>query len=240
MKEETYPDVRTAAERAAKYIAGLGRQAIQERGRFLLATSGGRTPWRMLGMLAEQELDWGSVHLFQVDERVAPDDNRDRNLTRLKTSLLEKLPSSPAGVWIMPVRDEDLDQAAENYATVLRSVAGDSPVLDLIHLGLGNDGHTASLVPGDEVLDVDDADVAVTATYKRRRRMTLTFPLINRARQILFVVTGASKGPALSQLRRGNKSIPAGRIRRQNTLVVSDQAAYEASLKASKTKAPKA
>jgi len=232
MKEQTYPDPESVAGRAAEIIVETGRRAISERDRFLLALSGGSTPQRMLLRLASLELDWPSVHLFQVDERVAPDGHKDRNLTQFKEIFIRGLPTRPAGLWIMPVNDGDLDLAAENYEKVLRSVAGEPPVLDLIHLGLGDDGHTASLVPGDDVLGVSDRDVATTAPYRDRRRMTLTYPLINRARSIVWVVTGASKGLALARLRRGDRTIPASGIRRDTSLLLSDRAAFEASMQA--------
>jgi 6-phosphogluconolactonase len=127
----------------------------------------------------------------------------------------------------MPVEATDLDRAAEQYASTLRDVAGSPPVLDLIHLGLGADGHTASLVPGDPVLDVTDADVAVTGLYQGRRRMTLTFPMINRSRLILWLVTGAEKAAALAHLRESDRSIPGSRVRSDRALVLADRAAAD-------------
>jgi 6-phosphogluconolactonase len=232
MKEQTYPDPESVAARAAEFIAETGRRAVAERGRFLLALSGGSTPARMLRRLADERLDWPAVHVFQVDERVAPDGHKDRNITQLREILIANLPSRPAGFWTMPVSEEDAEIAAENYGKLLRSVAGDPPVLDLVHLGLGDDGHTASLVPGDDVLGVSDRDVATTADYNGRQRITLTYPLINRARSILWIITGASKGPALARLRRGDRTIPASGISRGTSLVLSDGAAFEASMQA--------
>ena len=125
----------------------------------------------------------------------------------------------------MPVEEEDLEAAAASYARLLRHIAGSPPVLDLVHLGLGPDGHTASLVPGDPVLDITDRDVALTGIYQQRRRMTMTYPILNRARRVLWLVTGAEKAGMLARLQRGDASIPAGRVRRDATLVLADCAA---------------
>jgi 6-phosphogluconolactonase len=165
------------------------------------------------------------VHLVQVDERVAPSGHRDRNLTHIRKSLLKRVPLPPEQVHAMPVEASDLEAAASSYARLLQEVAGSPPVLDLVHLGLGPDGHTASLVPGDPALDVTDADVALTGVYQGRRRMTLTYPLINRARRILWLVTGGDKAGPLARLRAADASIPAGRVRQDQALVLADRAA---------------
>src|SRR5207302_8686569 len=134
------------------------------------------------------------------------------NLTHLRESLLTRVPLRPEQIHAMPVESPDLEAAAETYSRTLFEVAGSPPVLDLVHLGLGPDGHTASLVPGDPVLDVTDADVALTGVYQQKRRMTLTYPILNRARRILWLVTGKDKVTALARLHEGDVSIPAGRI----------------------------
>ena len=213
------------ANRAAQLIAALARKAIEARGRFLFAVSGGHTPWMMLRALAAEQLPWQAVRVFQVDERVAPAGNTDRNLTHLKESLLEHAPLAPEQILAMPVEAEDLDRAAAEYAQTLQRECGSPAVLDLVHLGLGPDGHTASLVPGDPVLNVADKDVAVTGPYQGRRRMTLTYPAINRARQVLWVVTGAEKAQMLQRLVHCDPGIPAGRVRCGESLVLADVAA---------------
>ncbi|HYI74533.1 MAG TPA: 6-phosphogluconolactonase [Gaiellaceae bacterium] len=212
---EVYPDGQAAAERGAEIVAAAAAAAIAERGRFTLAASGGRNPWVMFEAL-EGRMPWEHVTIFQVDERVAPDGHDDRNLTHL----LQSLPSGGAvDVRAMPVTADDLEDAAAEYENALPQV------IDLVHLGLGPDGHTASLIPGDPVLEVSDRDVAVTGEYQGRRRMTLTYPALDRARQILWLVTGEDKVDALRRLREGDESIPGGRVSAENALVVADAAA---------------
>jgi 6-phosphogluconolactonase len=195
------PDADAVARQAATIIAAEARGAVAARGRFILAVSGGHTPWHMLYALAREELPWDSMHIVQVDERVAPAQHPDRNLTHLRESLLEHAPLRPEHIYAMPVESTALETAAQRYALTLQQIAGLPRVLDLAHLGLGPDGHTASLVPGDPVLNVTDADVAVTRVYEGRRRMTLTYPILNRARRILWLVTGKDKIAALARLR---------------------------------------
>jgi len=226
VKVEIRRDPDAVARRAAGVVAADARAAVAERGRFTLAVSGGTTPWKMLRALADEDVPWQDVHLFQVDERVASASDPDRNLVRLRESLLEHAPLPEAQLHAMPVEDVDLEAAVLRYARTLADVAGSRPVLDLVHLGLGADGHTASLVPGDPVLDVEAADVALTANpYEGRLRMTLTYPLLDRARRILWLVTGASKADVLVRLRGADASIPAGRVRRDHALVLADRAA---------------
>lgn len=225
MNFEVFADADAVARKAAAIIAEEARNAVAARGRFVFAVSGGHTPWVMLRALANEDVPWSDVHLAQVDERVAPPEDPDRNLTHLRESLLSRAPLVPQHVHIMPVESLDLEAAAERYAQTLADVAGSPPVLDLVHLGLGPDGHTASLVPGDPVLNVSDRDVALTGTYQGRRRMTLTYPIINRSRRILWVVTGEEKAGQLVRLRDADHSIPAGRVDQEHGLVLADRAA---------------
>jgi 6-phosphogluconolactonase len=225
MKIEILAEPAAVAQRAAEMIAAEARAAAAARGRFVMAVSGGHTPWQMLRALANEEIPWKSVHVVQVDERIAPAGDPDRNLTHLRESLLEHAPLRPEQIHAMPVESPDLDDAAKRYAKTLQEIAGSPPVLDLAHLGLGPDGHTASLVPGDPVLNVTDADVALTGVYQNRRRMTLTYPMLNRARRILWLVTGNDKVDALARLRAGDTSIPGGRIRQEQAVVLADRAA---------------
>lgn len=225
MEIKVLADADAVAREAAAVIAADARAAAAARGRFTLAVSGGRTPWVMLRELAGEDVPWPSVAVLQVDERVAPAGDADRNLTHLAESLLAHAPLRPDQIHAMPVEGADLDAAAAQYAATLRELAGSPPVLDLVHLGLGPDGHTASLVPGDRVLDVVDADVALAGPYQGHRRMTLTYPTINRARRILWVVTGAEKATMLERLRRADHSIPGGRIEQDRALLLADRAA---------------
>jgi 6-phosphogluconolactonase len=225
MKMEVFADDESTARAAAKLIAAEATAAVAARGRFVMAVSGGRSPWIMLRALAVEKIPWESVHIVQVDERVAPAGSPDRNLTHLKESLLQQSPMRPEQILAMPVELPDLEAAARQYASALCEIAGSPPTLDLVHLGLGPDGHTASLIPGDPVLNVTDVDVALTGIYQGRRRMTLTYPVINRARRILWLVTGGEKVDALSRLRKGDQSIPAGRIVQDRAVIVADRAA---------------
>lgn len=225
MTIEILDDADAVAHAAAGVIAAAAQAAVRERGHFGLAVSGGRTPWQLLRALAREEVPWHGVHVFQVDERVAPAGHADRNLTALRQSLLAHVPLRPEQIHPMPVEALDLDAAAQTYGQELSTMAGSPPALDLVHLGLGADGHTASLVPGDPVLDVANRDIALTAEYQGRRRMTLTYPMLNRSRQILWVVTGREKAPMLARLLAEDRSIPAGRVNQVNAHVIADRSA---------------
>ncbi|MGO4885792.1 MAG: 6-phosphogluconolactonase [Bryobacteraceae bacterium] len=225
MRLELFDDPDAVARAAAAMIAAGARMAIAARARFSFAVSGGHTPWIMLRALANEEIPWAGVHVFQVDERVAPDGHPDRNLTHLRESLLQHAPLRPEQIHAMPVEAADLEFAATQYATALQEIAGSPAVLDLVHLGLGPDGHTASLVPNDPVLDVTGADVAMSGVYQGRRRMTLTYPALNRARRVLWVVTGSEKTEMLPRLLDGDVSIPAGRVNREQARLLADRAA---------------
>ncbi|MFO1406650.1 MAG: 6-phosphogluconolactonase [Steroidobacteraceae bacterium] len=220
---EVYDDAAAVAAAAASRIAAAARTAVAARGRFVFAVSGGRTPWLMLARLADLDVPWASVHLLQVDERAAPDGDPDRNLTHLRTSLLARVPLPASQVHAMPVGEADLEAAARGYAATLEAVAGRPPVIDLVHLGLGPDGHTASLVPGDASLSAADRSVATAGPYQGRRRLTLTFPALDAAREVMFVVTGADKAPMLGRLVAGDSGIPAGRVRAERMVVLADR-----------------
>jgi 6-phosphogluconolactonase len=225
MKMEVLADAEAVAQRAGAIIAESARAAVQARGRFLIAVSGGRTPWVMLRKLANEIVPWDDVHVFQVDERIAPAGDPDRNLTHLRETLLQNAPIDPSHIYAMPVENPDPATGAAEYARTIEKLAGSPPIIDLVHLGLGPDGHTASLIPGDPVLQVSDRDVAITGVYQGRNRMTLTYPVIDRARQILWVVTGSEKVNALRQLLKADPSIPGGRVSQEHALVIADRAA---------------
>ncbi len=215
LEVEVLPDRDSVAERGAEHVARLAAAAVAERGRFTFAVSGGNTPWQMFADLAGK-MPWEKVTVFQVDERVAPDGDDERNLTHLLRALP---PGGAADVRAMPVWADDLDEGAALYASWLPDR------IDLVHLGLGPDGHTASLVPGDPVLDVGDRDVATTGEYQGRRRMTLTYPALDRARQILWLVTGEDKADVVRRLRDHDGSIPAGRVSDERAVLLADEAA---------------
>jgi 6-phosphogluconolactonase len=223
MKIEILPNPEAVAQKAAEFIACEARACVAARGRFVIAVSGGHTPWVMLRALASEEVPWKQMHVVQVDERIAPSGDADRNLSHLRASLLEHAPLPAENIHPMPVEASDLQAAAKQYAATLAELAGSPPILDLAHLGMGPDGHTASLVPGDAVLNVTNADVALTDVYMGRRRMTLTYPILNRARSILFLVTGKEKIDMLPKLLSADSSIPSGRIRQTNAVVLADR-----------------
>lgn len=224
-KLEIRRDTATVARAAARFVSVCAQRAAAERDRFSVAFSGGGTPAGMLAALVAEDLPWRCMHVFQVDERTAPRGAAERNLTQLEDALLGRTPLESDAVHAMPVEDAGLEEAADAYAATLRLQAGTPAVLDLVHLGLGDDGHTASLVPGDAVLEVEDRDVAATASYRGHRRMTLTLPLINRARTRLWLVTGAGKAEMLERLMAGDADIPAGRVSAENAVVFADEAA---------------
>jgi 6-phosphogluconolactonase len=212
-----------AATRAAEVVADRTERAVRDRGRADVALSGGTTPGLMFGSLAARDLPWRQVHLWQVDERVAPKDGPDRNLTYLDAAFGDL---NGVTVHPMPVDEPDPAEAAPAYAASL------PPAFDLVHLGLGADGHTASLVPGDPVLDVTDRDVALTGEYEGRRRMTLTYRGLARAEEILWLVAGAEKKEALAKLLAGDRSIPAGRVTARRSTMLVDRAALPADVHA--------
>jgi len=223
VKVEILPDANEACRRAAERLSELVQG--ETRRRFVMALSGGSTPWPMFDKLAALSVDWRRVHVVQTDERIAAAADPQRSLTQLSEHLLARVPLPPEQVHPMPVEIEPPEKGAAHYAARLAELAGSPPVLDVVHLGLGSDGHTASLVPGDTALEILDRDVATTGMYHGRRRMTLTLPAINRSRAILWLVTGESKAEALERLLRGDASIPAGRVERERAVVFTDRAA---------------
>jgi len=223
MKVEILPDARGVAKRGAELVAQAARAAVSRRDLFTMALSGGSTPWLMVGALAKQDVPWNQMHVFQVDERVVPDSHPDRNLAHLRSKLVSKHRLQEARLHAMPVTKKNLEKAAISYSSLLQEIAGSPPAIDLIHLGLGVDGHTASLVPRDPVLRVRDAYVSTTETYLGRRRMTLTYPTINRARRVLWVVTGKSKAQMVRRLYDGDESIPAGRVASDQAVLLVDR-----------------
>ncbi len=221
---EVLPDGAALAARAADLVGTRLARAVAARGRATLAVSGGGTPAVFLAELADRNVPWEAVHIFQVDERVAPAGHAERNLTGLRAALLDRAPIPPANVHPMPVEDADLEAASAAYADEIRAVAGGAGRLDVVHLGLGDDGHTASWPPGDPVVDATE-DVAVVGPFNGRRRMTLTPPAVNRAGWILWLVAGANKAPMVARLLAGDPALPASRVRRHDVTLLADAAA---------------
>ncbi len=229
MNVEVLADGEALAERAVEFLVDAAARAIDERGQFVWAVSGGSTPRRMLQLLSERrDLDWSRTHLFQVDERVAPDGDSDRNATMLDTELLTDeftTHNAPAGIWLMPVTADDLLTAAAEYQKQMDTITGSPVVFDLIQLGMGSDGHTASLIPGDPILAVDDRDVAVSEEYQGRIRMSFTWPVLDRAKELLWVIGGESKQPAVQQFLDNDPRIPATLPTQARATVLLDEAA---------------
>lgn len=218
IETKVFPDDRAASRAAAEIVAAAGREAVDARGEFNLALSGGKTPWAMIGLLGEmEEMPWEQAHIYQVDERVAPPGDEARNLTHLVQMLSL---DHQAALRPMPVTSRDLELSAAEYEVHIPER------FDLVHLGLGPDGHTASLVPGDSVLDVEDRRVAMTDdVYQGHRRMTLTYPALRDARQILWLTLGEGAREPLAKLLAGDTSTPAGRVENDNMVLVADEAA---------------
>lgn len=227
MKVEIVPEERLGV-RGAELVATALREAVAKRGHATVAFSGGSTAAPLLSALAAEDVPWTVVDVFQVDERVAPDGHRDRNLTTLRQHLVDHIPLPEDRLHAMPVDQPDLHAAAAAYGDVLHARGGRPPRLDLVHLGLGTDGHTASLTPDSPWLHEHSDPVAVTAPYEGRRRMTLTLPVLSQARQVLWFVSGAAKAAIVRRLVEGDRSIPAGHVRAARALLLLDSAASAA------------
>lgn len=210
-----YGNVDALTSAAADYVAEIAHVAIAANGTFRLAVSGGTTPLVMFNKLAALDVPWENVVIYQVDERVAPLADPARNLTNLQVSFA----NVPVTIKAMPVNNDDLEAGTQQYGRELPSR------FDLIHLGLGSDGHTASLLPGDSVLDVDDRLVALSGPYQGHQRMTLTYPALAQSDQILWLIAGGDKASSLSLLMRADPSIPAGRVVGAQSLIMADAAA---------------
>lgn len=225
MEIRTFQSSNEVAKEAALYIADNIRIHVAKKGFFTLAISGGRTPWEMIRELAAEDLPWEKVFLFQVDERIAPDGHPDRNLTQLFNSIEGTSLMTRLNIFPMHVIAEDLEVACAEYSDNIKRIT-ETGKLDLIHLGIGTDGHTASLIPGDNVLEVQNRDVALTNhPYQGRQRMTLTYPLINQAEKILWVITGEEKAEMLSRLLNQDPAIPAGKVSQSQAIILTEEAA---------------
>jgi 6-phosphogluconolactonase len=225
MRIQVLPTADAAAARAAGWLrAEIGRASAQ-RGRCLVALSGGRTPWRMLRELRRLRVHWHDLQVFQTDERVVPANDERRNSRQIADLLVAPNGLAADQFHAMPVERDDLRAGADEYARLLAEFGGSPPVFDVVQLGLGADGHTASLVPGDRLLRERTATVGVSVAYQGVTRMSLTFPVLDAARHRLWLVTGADKAAALGQLWAGDESVPAGQVAREAAFVFADVAA---------------
>jgi 6-phosphogluconolactonase len=218
---EVLRDADAVAARGAELLASYLEEDAA-RGGATVALSGGRTPQSVFERLAQVELPWGRIAVFQVDERIAPANHADRNRTQAEAALRAPIEAHPTSFRWMPVEEPNLDAAARRYAETLRAAAGSPPALGTVHLGLGADGHTASLFPGAPLVAERKRDVVVTVPHLGRRRMTLTLPVLNRARRILWIVTGADKRIALAGLMAGDARVVGSLVRRDGALVLAD------------------
>ena len=225
----TRPTAAEAAIAAAGALAATLRGAVAARGIASVAFSGGSTPGPMFDALAAADLDWSAIQVFQVDERIVAAGDPDRNLTQLRSLLLEPAHVPTDNIHVLPVDaylavdPSGRATALQRYCAVLATTC--DGILDVVHLGLGDDGHTASLVPRDPVLDIVGVGAAGTGPYNGHSRLTLTYDALNRARLVLWLVAGASKEAVLPRLLKGDDSIPAGRVRAADAVVFCDDAA---------------
>ncbi len=226
MELKVLPDIETVAEQAAALISCFSGERIRQHDQFIFAVSGGSTPLKMLRRLADSDLSWDKVVLFQTDERIAPAGDPRRNLIQIEQQLLGHSALKRKHIHAMPVEHTDLKLAAKQYAQELNELCGNPPVLDLIHLGLGDDGHTASLLPTDPALRSCES-ITISKKYQGLHRMTMTYPVINAARLRLWIVTGKNKRVILERLYSGDKRIPAGLVERNNAIILADEDAAE-------------
>jgi 6-phosphogluconolactonase len=220
-------DAAGAERAAAQFIGRRLTQALEARGRATLAISGGRSPWGMFERLAAHDVDWSFVHVLQVDERIVPLAHDARNWRRfLENSLARRIPD--ANRHPMPVEIEDAQIAVGQYTRTLNEWAGAPPVLDVVHLGIGEDGHTASLFAGDPLLQDKRHWVGVSRRYGGFRRLTLTLPVLNRARSVVWFAVGAERRPVMLRLHAGDAAIPASHVQRDRAICFTDQDAAPA------------
>jgi 6-phosphogluconolactonase len=228
MRIHVFPTPEVTAERAAEWLRIEIGRACTQRGRCLVGLSGGRTLWRMLRHLRRLHVHWHDLQVFQVDERVVAENDERRYARQIADLLLAPAMLNARQFHAMPVERGNLEAGAEEYARLLSEHGGTPPVLDVVQLGIGADGHTASLLPGDRLLEAHDRDVAISVAYQGVVRMTLTLRVLDAARHRLWLITGADKAAALRKLWVGDASVPAGRVARESAFVFTDSAAAAA------------
>jgi 6-phosphogluconolactonase len=231
MKEpetEVLSDPERLAQRAARWLAGLAKAS---RDRFVVALSGGSTPKRMYQILSGLELPWARTHWFWGDERFVPPDDPRSNYRMAHEALFQHAPVSIANIHPVPTRGLGPEAAAAAYEAELKKFYGGDrldatrPLFDVTLLGLGPDGHTASLFPGTAVLDERHKWVAAVIGAKDEARITFTYPLLESSGHIAFLVAGAEKQRMLGLLLGGDTDIPAGRLSKERVQVFADSAA---------------
>lgn len=227
------------ALRSAELLAQAIEAALGQRGRCLLVLSGGSTPRPVFDELALMDLRWERVMLLQADERLAPDGSPDRNLTQQQEAfegcgatwlplpvdrLLKAAAASSDGESLLDRRPPAgvVAEILGDFNARLVEFADEPPVVDIAQLGIGTDGHTASLLPGDPALDELRRYVALTGLYQGHRRLTMTRPVFDRARLVVWLARGHEKAEPLGRLLTGDLSIPAGIIRPRQSVIVAD------------------
>ena len=226
------PDAETLAREAARYFIEIARDAAKQRGRFAVALSGGSTPKSLYSLLASAEfrdqVPWAQTHWFWGDERCVPPDDPQSNYRMVKEALLSKAPVPPSNVHRMAGEDAEPERAARRYEQELRTFFGGLPCLDLVLLGLGEEGHTASLFPGSPALEEQERWVVAPYVEKlKSHRLTLTLPVINAAANVAFLVAGAGKREILKQVTSSEGDLPAQQVRpkRGKLVWMADEAA---------------
>ena len=204
------------ARHAAQWLCATAQRSS---GSFAVSLSGGATPRRLYELLAGADLPWGRVHWFWGDERFVPSDHPDSNYRMAREALLSRAPVPEANIHAIRTEGASPEQAASNYEATLKRFHGaealspERPLFDVILLGLGEDGHTASLFPGDAALEEARRWVVAVRGARKEARITLTYPALESGRETALLVTGAAKRGALRRAQAGDRGIPAGRLR---------------------------
>jgi 6-phosphogluconolactonase len=228
LETEVLNDPERLAQRAAEWLAAAAKAS---RDRFVVALSGGSTPKRMYQILAGMDLPWQRTHWFWGDERFVPPDDVLSNYRMAREALFDHAPVPAANIHPVPTQGLEPEAAAAAYEAELKRFYGGErldpaqPVFDITLLGLGPDGHTASLFPGTAVLAERHKWVAAVIGAKDEARITFTYPLLESSRHIAFLVAGAEKRRMLGLLLGGDREIPAGRLSKEHAQVFADSAA---------------
>jgi 6-phosphogluconolactonase len=225
---EVHADPAAVASAAATAIAAALDVAVRERGRATLALSGGRSPLEAFKLLAAKPLPWHAIDILQVDERCAPAGHEDRNSVQIGRAFAGLVAAQAERFhWIPLDETTDTHAAARTYSATLTALAGVPPIIDVVQLGLGPDGHTASLFPG-QTLELVTRFVGLSPPMLGWPRLTLTLPVLDAARRIIWFVTGSDRGAPLRGLLAGDPAVVGSRVRRGSATVFADRAAVDA------------